>query len=233
MLIAALGLLLFLNPSYFFNEKPQWGFFAMVYGFNQKHLTNLSFYTNIRCSVCQLKHAEIIIFSLSSMIKKVLFTASLMLFPLAASANCDLSVQHFQIMSQQSLNKIYLFSPLGLRKPKLVVSNKNVKTFYAEERNGTITIYPKSFNDAYCDKYFDGLTPAVSQVISHEYTHYLDEKLNLSKKIGEGTMSEKTAHLGESVYDKFIWHSGYADVSAKSNSKKYLTLANVIKASAL
>ena len=163
------------------------------------------------------------------MIKKVLFVATFVLFPLGASANCDLSVEHFRVLSQRILDRVYLQNTLGLKKPHLIVSNKNVKTYYAEELNGVITIYPKAFSDSYCDPYFDGLSPKVGEVISHEYTHFIDEELKLTKKIGANDM-EDTAYVGEHIVDDLLWHTGYTEKPlSKSDVKKYQKFMRVLE----
>jgi len=163
------------------------------------------------------------------MLKKILFVAALMLFPFGASASCDLSVDNFRFMSQRFLDKLYSNNTLGIKKPYLIISDRNVKTYYAEERKGVITIYPKSFNDAYCDPYFDGLSPKVAEVISHEYTHYIDEELKLTKKIGANDM-EDTAYVGEHIFDNLLWHTGYAEKPlSKSDVKKYQKFIRVLE----
>lgn len=164
--------------------------------------------------------------------KKVILVALLLLFfsTAQASAKCDLSTKNFKNISQKQLDSIYSYNSFGLKKPKLIVSSKKVNGFYAEELNSVITIYPKSFNDAYCDQYFDGLTPFVAQVIGHEYIHHVDERIGLSKKIGLKSMSEDTAYLGEKVLDKKIWRTGYyTQKSTKSANRKYLALAKIFK----
>jgi hypothetical protein len=164
------------------------------------------------------------------MVKKALFfaIALLFLFPLGASAQCDLSVKNFRALSERYLDGAYQYNPMGLRKPKLIVSSKKVKDYYAEELNGKITIYPKAFSDSYCDQYIDGLTPAVANIINHEYTHYLDEKLNLSQKIGERKMSEKTANIGAHVFENLVWKNNFAGYSGES-AQKYTKLKNIIQ----
>jgi len=164
------------------------------------------------------------------MMKKFLFVALLSLFPLGASAKCDLSVNNFTTISNGYLDGLYAKYPVGIHKPRLIVSDKNVKTYYGEELHNVITIYPKSFNDAYCDQYFDGLTPFVAEVIDHEYTHAIDEKISLSKKIGESWMSENTAHIGEHVFDDLLWHTGYAAKSlGESDQSKYNKFMRIVQ----
>ena len=155
----------------------------------------------------------------------------LFLLPFGVQAKCDLSVKHIRLLSQYYLDGIYAYNPMGLKKPRLIVSNRKVHGYYAEELRGVITIYPKSFNDCYCDQYFDGLTPFVAEVVDHEYTHFLDEKLHLSKRIGNKSMSEKTAYIGEHIFDDLIWHNGYAAKElAGSDINKYTKFMHVIKA---
>jgi len=163
------------------------------------------------------------------MMKKVLFVALLCLFPLGASAHCDLSVGNFTTLSNRYLDGLYAKYPAGIAKPRLIVSDRDVKTYYGEELHGVITIYPKSFNDAYCDQYFDGLTPFVAEVVDHEYTHAIDEKISLSKKIGEPWMSEDTAHIGEHVFDDLLWHTGFATPISKSDQGRYAKFMQIVQ----
>ena len=167
------------------------------------------------------------------MFKKALFAAIFFSIALtnSASANCDLSVANFQKLAQNDLDTLYTYNSFNLKKPILVVSNQKGLNYYAEQLGSVITIYPKSFNDAYCDQYFDGLTPAVAEAVSHEYVHYLDGKLDLSKKIGEQHFSENTAELGEHVFDTLIWHTGfYTEKSSQSAQRKFdILLAKISK----
>ena len=165
------------------------------------------------------------------MFKKILTAACLFLTMIVpqASASCDLSDAHVGQLAQRDLDTIYAYNPLGLKEPTLAVSGEKGRSYYGEQLGSLITIFPKSFDDAYCDQYFDGLTPNVAQVISHEYTHYLDGKLSLSRKIGEAAFSEDTAHLGEHVFDDLVWHAGYfTQMSSLSAQKKYGKLLQII-----
>jgi len=165
------------------------------------------------------------------MFKKTLLITVLCLLPFSAQAKCDLSVKNIRTLSQRYLNAVYKQAPMGLKKPKLIVSNKKVNDFYAEELNGVITVYPKAFTDQHCGKNVDELTPFVGEVISHEYTHYLDEKLHISKKLGKSSMSEYTANLGENVFDALIWNTGYTTKElTETDVNKYLKFMKIIKA---
>lgn len=168
------------------------------------------------------------------MLKKFLFACIFFLLPLGARASCDLSVKHMAALSQNDLDAVYARYPMRFGKPTLIVNDKNVRTYYADEYKGIITIYPKSFSDSYCDQYFDGLSTSVAEVVSHEYTHFLDEKMQLSKKIGEKDMSEKTADLGEHVFNELVWHNQYfVNNFSQSDLKKYNTFVRILQTSAV
>jgi|GEM_PF-4858828 len=157
---------------------------------------------------------------------KALILSLLLLLPFGASANCDLSVKNVKAISKSYLDVI---GSKKAGKPKLIVSNKKVKGYYAEELKGVITIYPKSFKRQYCDQYFDSLTPFINKVIAHEYTHFLDEKNSLSKKIGEKEMSEKTAEIGEHVFDMIAQASKTPPKKlSKADKKKFNKLLSFI-----
>lgn len=150
--------------------------------------------------------------------------------PSAVFANCDLSTTNIQKLSQYYLDTNYTYNTHRLKKPKIVVSNTKVHKYYAKEFNGTITIFAKELNDCYCDQYFDGLKPFLQEVVSHEYMHYLDEKLHLSKRINEKRMSENTAEIGEHVFKTLIWHNSYTthDLTPQS-TKKYQRLLGILQ----
>lgn len=162
--------------------------------------------------------------------KKIFPLLFFLLLPTAALANCDFSVAGIGALSQKYLDANYGYNPLGLAKPKLIVSSKNVHDYYAEEIDGVITIYPKEFDDSYCDPYFDGLTPFIMETINHEYIHYLDEKLHLSRKIGEKPMSEKTAYIGEHVLKNLLWNKSFTTRELYPQEiKKYNKLLEILQ----
>lgn len=163
--------------------------------------------------------------------KKLLFLAILCLFPFQAQAACDISKKNVKAISQQIINKNYAQNSFRMKKPSLIVSNKKVEGYDAEELGGTITIYAKSLDDLYCDQYFDGLTPYLTEIVNHEYVHAMDEELGLSKKIGEKKMSENTAYIGEHVLKNTLWPESFVSRELKPNeTKKYATLQNIFQA---
>lgn len=162
--------------------------------------------------------------------KKLILILLFLLLPSASLAQCDLSVANIRNLAQNYLDTNYAYNNLNLAKPKLIISPKKVHDYYAEEHKGVITIYPKEFNDCYCDQYFDGLTPFVQEVVSHEYTHYLDEKLQLSKKIKEEHMSENTAQIGEHVFKNLLWQSSYTTKDLRPKDiPKYEKLLSIMR----
>ena len=161
--------------------------------------------------------------------KKLLFALFFLAFPATTHASCDLSSAHIRNLAQTYINTNYSYNNFGLKKPKLIVSNKRVYTYYAEELNGVITIYQKEFKESYCDQYYDGLTPFVQEVINHEYIHYLDEKMHLSKKIGEATLSENTAYVGEHVFQTILWPNSFTRRDLRPRDvKKYAQLLKIL-----
>jgi hypothetical protein len=142
--------------------------------------------------------------------KFAFFLSVFFLFPLGTHAACDISKQNVQALAQKDLDAVYSYNDFGLKKPLLIVSDSDVTEYYGEELHGVITIFPKSLQILRCDDNVDQLTPMVAEIVSHEYTHNLDEKLGLSKKIGISKMSEDTANMGEHVFNNLIWHTGYA-----------------------
>ncbi|NTW27726.1 MAG: hypothetical protein HGA36_05350 [Candidatus Moranbacteria bacterium] len=162
--------------------------------------------------------------------KKLIFTLLFLMFPSATQAACDLSVEHIRTLAQSYLDANYAYGQFNFKKPKLIVSSKRVYDYYAEELHGVITIYPKEFADCYCDQHFDGLTPFLQEIVNHEYVHYLDEKMHLSRKINTDTMSEKTAHIGEHVFKNLLWPSSYTKRDLQpSDIKKYEKLLSILK----
>lgn len=152
------------------------------------------------------------------------------MFPSASQAACDLSVGNMRTLAQSYLDANYAYNDFGFKKPKLIISSKRVHDYYAEELDGVITIYPKEFTECYCDKYLDGLTPFLQEIVNHEYMHYLDEKMHLSKKISEKNMSEKTAYIGEHVFKTLLWPESYTMKDLRQQDvKKYEKLLSILK----
>ena len=162
--------------------------------------------------------------------KKLLFTAILLALPMQAQADCNHSAKTVRAIAQNIIDKNYAYNDLGIKKPKLTISNKEVDGYDAEELNGTITLYSSSLSGFYCDQYFNGLALYVTEITNHEYIHAIDEKLNLSEKINEKEMSEKTAYIGEHVFKELLWKNSLTTRDLKLNEiKKYNKLMSIIK----
>jgi len=151
--------------------------------------------------------------------KKIfLLIISLILFSATSNAHADCNIRPF---AASYLNDLYKYTHGELKRPKLKIDNGKLKAIDnqgeqpygigvskkklylgAYTQNNKITIYSKIFKlHKKCD---EQVKSKLRDMLTHEYTHYLDSYGVLSNLIHTSN-DEETAIISEHVLSKLVW----------------------------